>query len=231
MIKAVLFDLDNTLNHREKTIQKYAKLFLDDFQQSLVSGLELQEVADKIAFCDEGGYSGRSLRCERLLGLDIWLRKPTPEQLLEHWLNWVPKNPSAMPALEQTLVTLKKMGLALGIITNGSLFSQKSKIDRLGISGYFVQISISGEMGISKPDPLIFKETLKAMSMVPEETIFVGDHPINDIQGALDAKMIPVWFKGFHLWPDSMNQPQYVINELSEITEVVLRLNNETKLI
>ena len=116
-------------------------------------GREVSLYGDKIISCDEGGYVNHSVRCERLLNLDIWSTKPSPDRLLEHWLNWIPNNPCPMPALDQTLNSLSDMRLDLGIITNGSLNAQKTKIDSLGIGHYFTRISISEEMGIKKPDP------------------------------------------------------------------------------
>jgi HAD superfamily hydrolase (TIGR01549 family) len=76
----------------------------------------------------------------------------------------------------------------LGIISNAD-----GKIDRVlercGIGGYFQTITDSGLVGREKPDPVIFKAALDAMSARPEESLYVGDMYTVDYLGATRAGM------------------------------------------
>ena len=61
--------------------------------------------------------------------------------------------------------------------------------------------------GVHKPDPRLFEITAERLGVKPQECIYVGDHPVNDIQGALSAGMGAIrmnfgWFKDKDLRPD-----------------------------
>ena len=52
---------------------------------------------------------------------------------------------------------------------------------------------VSDDIGIWKPDARIFEYAMKKLGVTAQESLFVGDHPVNDIQGALGAGMSAVW--------------------------------------
>jgi putative hydrolase of the HAD superfamily len=62
---------------------------------------------------------------------------------------------------------LKQRGFKLGIITNGSVHWQHAKIDFAGIRSHFDTIVVSDEVGIKKPDSLIFQMALDRLSVQP----------------------------------------------------------------
>ena len=53
----------------------------------------------------------------------------------------------------------------------------------------FDVVVVSGDIGIYKPDRRIFDEAIRRAGVKNEEAMFVGDHPVNDIEGALSADM------------------------------------------
>lgn len=66
---------------------------------------------------------------------------------------------------------------------------------------------VSGDVGVHKPDPALFKYTADKLGLKTEECVYVGDHPINDIKGALDSGMNAIrmnwgWFKDKDLSKD-----------------------------
>ncbi len=52
---------------------------------------------------------------------------------------------------------------------------------------------MSGEEGVRKPDPEIFRRALVRLGVAAHEALFVGDHPVADIEGAHGAGLLPVW--------------------------------------
>lgn len=71
---------------------------------------------------------------------------------------------------------------------------------------------------MKKPDPRIFEMALKKLGLNPEECIYVGDHPINDIQGASKVGMETIWIKVNQPWIESIEaKPLYQISTLSEL--------------
>ena len=79
------------------------------------------------------------------------------------------------------------------MVTNGNSLLQNTKLDTAGIRDLFDMAVVSDDIGIWKPDKGIFEYAMKTLGVTPEESLFVGDHPVNDIQGALGAGMHAVW--------------------------------------
>ena len=83
----------------------------------------------------------------------------------------------------------------LGIVSNypfGPVVT--GSLARLGIADCFETVIVSGEVGWSKPHPEIFTMALKAMDADPARTVFVGDNPVADMQGAKAAGMSTAWY-------------------------------------
>lgn len=83
----------------------------------------------------------------------------------------------------------------MGMVTNGIGSTQRGRIDRLDLARYFDVVAISGELGISKPDPQIFDHTLAAMKVGDRsEVVMIGDSLPSDIAGASNAGIDSIWF-------------------------------------
>ena len=74
------------------------------------------------------------------------------------------------------------------------------------IGKYFEVILIAGENAIApKPDPEPFRRCLQALRVDPSEAIYVGDDWRNDVCGARDAGLHPVWIQHASVkrtWPE-----------------------------
>jgi 2-haloacid dehalogenase len=85
--------------------------------------------------------------------------------------------------------------LRMGLVTNGIGPTQRGRIDRLELGRYFDAVSISGELGVSKPDPQIFDHTLATMQIEDrDDVVMVGDSLPSDIAGATNAGIDSIWF-------------------------------------
>lgn len=72
----------------------------------------------------------------------------------------------------------------LAILTNGFAKEQKMKIKKLDIVDYFTNIYISENIGIEKPMLEAFQKVLANESVLPKNTLMVGDSLRNDIMPA-----------------------------------------------
>ena len=95
-------------------------------------------------------------------------------------------NPELVEANRRGIPTLERSYL-LGAVTNGVSSLQNIKLDTAGIRDLFDVVVVSGDIGIYKPDRRIFDEACRRAGLKNEEVLFVGDHPVNDIDGALGA--------------------------------------------
>ncbi|SDZ79982.1 putative hydrolase of the HAD superfamily [Haloplanus vescus] len=91
-----------------------------------------------------------------------------------------------VPGVESMLATLREE-YRLGLLTNGPVVAQRSKLDALGWTDVFDVALVTGELSAGKPDRAAFETLLGELGTEAGETVFVGDDVTADIQGATDA--------------------------------------------
>lgn len=74
----------------------------------------------------------------------------------------------------------------LVVITNGIARVQRGRLARLGLTGLFSHIVISGEIGASKPSAEFFDRTLEITGAGRKDCLVIGDSLTSDMKGALD---------------------------------------------
>ncbi|MEX2554058.1 MAG: HAD-IA family hydrolase [Actinomycetota bacterium] len=92
--------------------------------------------------------------------------------------------PDALPALRD----LAASGYALGIVSNFESWLT-TLLERLGILPLMSVVVVSGDEGIEKPDPKIFRLALDRLDVSPERVTYVGDNPRIDVEPALALGM------------------------------------------
>lgn len=96
---------------------------------------------------------------------------------------------------------------------------------RLAINDFFDVVLVSEAVGWRKPSARIFKEALKRLHVEAYEAVFVGDSPVEDIQGAKKAGFKTVFIQSQFNSLDDMQKaaqpPDYSIEELSEILKIL----------
>ncbi len=118
------------------------------------------------------------------------------------WVRIIPGSADALRALAD-------LGLALAVVSNadGTVEAQLAAdgICQVG-DGPGVPVGAvldSGAVGVSKPDPAIFRLALDRLGVEPERAIHVGDTPAADVDGARAAGVRPVLIDPFDLHPDA----------------------------
>jgi putative hydrolase of the HAD superfamily len=92
------------------------------------------------------------------------------------------------------LLTALKPRVRIGIVTNNLVEEQRDKVARLGFAPYLDALVVSEEAGASKPDPAIFRLALERLDAAAEDAVMVGDSWAADVEGALAARIRPIWF-------------------------------------
>lgn len=122
---------------------------------------------------------------------------------------------------------LGKTGLLLGIISAGLTVKQAEKIVRLKITEFLDPraIFISDQIGISKPNPKLYRKACEAVSIDPKEAMYVGDNPKADVEPAKRLGMVSVWMRrsGRHTLDPGMPQPDYQIRNFHELRDLLLK--------
>jgi putative hydrolase of the HAD superfamily len=112
-----------------------------------------------------------------------------------------------------------KQGFHLGIIANQHPEVAQALAD-YGIAGLFDVIVISEIVHLFKPDPAIFQYGINEAEITPEEALFVGDRPDNDVGPAKAAGMKTVRFKrGIQYTLYNPTDPALIADETVENVE------------
>lgn len=136
------------------------------------------------------------------------------QRLLHDYIEEFRNNCIPFPNLLSMLEGLKNCSIRLGIITNGKGKFQMDNIRALGIENYFDTILISEWEGIKKPNPEIFQKALRQLNVPANESMYVGDHPENDVKGAKNIGMLGVWKKDIQ-WKNV--EADFIVENLIEL--------------
>lgn len=213
MIKAALFDLDGTLYDRDVVAEALFEQQYREFASEL-GGVTREQFLRDAHEMDEHGHGEKEAGYEKIVrawGLDAALAP----RLVEHFWSTYDRLCVPSDATAQLLGELRQRGLKLGVITNGQSIRQRRKLTALGLEGCFDTILVSGEEGVRKPDAEIFRRALARCAVAANEAVFVGDHPVADVEGAHRAGMLAVW-KFVPYWPPVITTAP-VIHELREL--------------
>jgi len=214
----LLFDLDDTIHDRNKTLHNFVNLFTLRYENELDSHSKLI-LEDVFCEIDKQGYRSREEVFEELKNILTWKHKPNLKEQIAFWNTEFPKCAEPLFDLYHVLDYFKKRNVKMGIITNGSSVFQNAKIDKLKIREYMKTIIISEDVNIRKPDPKIFQFTLAKIQSNCETTLFVGDNPMVDIKGAIDSGLISVWLSHDQAWNIKQFHPTYIIDKLSDLMQ------------
>lgn len=101
------------------------------------------------------------------------------------------------PGIKEILRYLKNSGIKTAIFSNSS-FSAKTLIYKLKNEGIntddFEFILSSADYGIAKPDSLVFEAIISKCRVKREKIWYIGDSFCNDVEGAANAGIVPVWY-------------------------------------
>jgi len=213
VIKAVLFDLDGTLYDRDALAEILFEQQYRTFAAEL-RGISRERFLRDVHEMDEHGHGEKEPGYVRLVR-EWQLDDALAPRLFEYFFATygtlcVPNEDSAT-----TLRALRERGLKLGVITNGPSALQRRKLAALALDRSFDTILVSGEEGVRKPDAEIFRRALARLGVAAHEAMFVGDHPIADVEGAHRAGLLAVWMF-VPYWPPVISAAP-VIRELKEV--------------
>jgi HAD superfamily hydrolase (TIGR01549 family) len=87
--------------------------------------------------------------------------------------------PDSLPILE----CLKKRGVPMGVVSNYGTHLL-DLLPKLNIFDYFDFIIVSAIVGVTKPHPRIFEMAIEEAGAPPSQLLYVGDNPVDDVEGA-----------------------------------------------
>ncbi len=210
MIKAVIFDFDGTLLNRDESVRKFINNQYDRLNKWL-SHMSKEKYTTRFIELDNRGYVWKDKVYQRLVG-EFDITGITWEELLQDYISQFKYNCVPFPNLNRMLEELKNSDLMLGMITNGYGQFQMDNMKALDIDKYFDAILISEWEGFKKPDSQIFIKALEKLNISPNEAVFVGDHPENDVKAAQSVAIKSIWKRDYQ-W--SNVDADFIIDDLA----------------
>lgn len=206
MIKAVFFDFDETLQDRAAAFDRFTNTFVQTFLPNLPQAEKEKRRRDMVE-TGNGGYVDRVEWFKGLIDLWHWANAPAAETLAAYYDENFGDHVVLFAGAKPLLQALRQRGILTGVITNGPSFLQNHKLDTSALRPVLDIAVVSGDVGVHKPDPAIFLYTAEKLGVAPADCLYVGDHPVNDIDGALSAGMQALrmnygWFQNQGLHPD-----------------------------
>ncbi|MCP4230934.1 MAG: HAD-IA family hydrolase [bacterium] len=230
MLKAVIFDLDNTLTDfmrmKERAVEGAAQAMVDaglpksrdEVIERIKSvydreGMEYQKVFDDFIE-DELGYVDPKILAAGIVGY-----RKGREGALELY-----------PHVNMTLFELMKRGLKLAVLSDAPQMSAWLRLAYLKLHNVFDVVVTHDDTGRHKPAPEPFEMVLKKLDIEPSRAIMVGDWPERDIKGARELGMKTVYARYGNVNAAASHSPDFTINDIHELVGIVDYLNDQEEL-
>ena len=132
-----------------------------------------------------------------------------------------------LPDVQSVLLRLYSARVRLGVVSAGLHVKQAEKLVRLDAVQYFdpTAIFFTDQMGISKPNPKLYRRVLERLSLDPGRCLYVGDNPTHDIDPCNDLGWTTARIRrsGRHAQTEGRTKATYEIRDFLELRALLQR--------
>lgn len=243
MLKAILFDLDDTLidwrGFRQDwptfEIQYLRRVFdfvrgagvlLDDFDVFVESFRERTREGWRVGRANLLAPNLGAILLQTVEALSGVAGKVSVRDCLDAYQWKAVPGTVPFPEVPDMLNLLRQKGVRLAIVTNAyqPMWIRDVEMSDHGLLEFFPDCRISAaDVGYLKPHPAIFQAALDGLGVTPPEAVFVGDNPVADIAGAQSAGLQAVLRVTTPMPPmlSGLIVPDAAINSLTELPAVL----------
>lgn len=224
MIRAIVFDLDNTLTDFMKVKSDAIEAAVEGM---IDAGLKLprEGVHDRI----QAIYREKGLEYQQVF-----------DELLEQVLGTIdPKIHAAgivsyrrvraaiklYPHVQLTLLELAKRGIRLGVVSDAPRSQAWQRLVSLGLHHVFDAVVTFEDTHERKPSPAPFRAVLEKLGAAPEESLMVGDWAERDVVGGRSLGMKTVFARYGDTFDTQESGADFDVDDVYELVSIVDRLN------
>ena len=195
MIKAITFDLDDTLWNVWPVVVRAEQLLHNWLAEhypgipAQFTPLDLRELCGKVADVQPDIAHDRTLlRKEALRWAAAWVGYTEFDSDAAFGVFFTARN--AVELFGDVRPTLERLArrYSLASLSNGN-----ADLRLIGLNDLFAFSLNAIDVGSAKPEPLIFETARHRLGIQPAEIVHVGDDPDHDVQGGRDAGFRTVW--------------------------------------
>ncbi|MHA1130873.1 MAG: TIGR02253 family HAD-type hydrolase [Candidatus Helarchaeota archaeon] len=129
-----------------------------------------------------------------------------------------------------TFIELKKLEVKICILSDGDALKQYEKILRLRLHDFLDDIIITEEVGIRKPNPKLYELALKRFRITPQEAIYIGDNYERDIIPSMKLGIHTVLIHrgGKHdqtTFTTQEKPPEFDLSNLKDLIPIITTIN------
>lgn len=220
-LKAVLFDLDDTLVDRRGSYDIFYRSFFDR-QDAVNETLSWPEAKDFFwtlspdnATNPREAFKAIKERWPEVSG--------DPDSHFHSYFQSIVANMKPLPGAIELAEALNSSGLPWGVVTNGHQY-QLDKVKSSGMEDLIPFVIATELHGASKPDPEPYLHAVRLLEMDRSDAgqiLFVGDNPHTDIIGAHGVGMQTAWIHMGREYPAGVQEPHMTIAGVAELYEVL----------
>lgn len=202
MVKAVIFDIDNTLYDFDKA-HKTAMNALGVYAKENL-GMEPEETAALAKKCmgivaERTGKDCAALH-NRLLRFQCFLEqigstdyRKAMEMYHTYWDTLI-EVMEPEPGMLSLLARLKEKGIRVGIGSDMTAYIQYKKLEKIDALQYLDFLVVSEEAGVEKPSQRFFDLCVEKAGCKPQECVFIGDSLKKDVIGSSKCGLVGTWY-------------------------------------
>lgn len=201
-IKAVVFDIDNTLYDYDGThikgmeaVRAYCAetfgtekdVFLECYERAM--SLAQKRIGESTA-----ATHNRMIRFQLMMEMLDQPLFPHVMNLYNSYWDTLMLHMKPNPGILELMRDLKKAGIKIGIGTDMTAHIQYRKLEKMGMAPYIDAMVTSEEAGVEKPHPHLFRLCVDKLGCEPQECVFIGDVIEKDVLGARNSGLHGVWY-------------------------------------
>lgn len=221
MIKAVVFDLDDTL-YMEYEYVKYA---LNNVSQFISSEYNIENALSKLMKLYE---IDRKQVFDRIISQENLQDAQALSKMLNVYKNTEIDHLTTNKGVTELLNSLCKKSIKLGIITDGDAVIQDMKIRALGIKNYFDKIIVTDTLGgieYRKPNTKAFLLMASILGVEVDEMAYIGDNPEKDFVISESLPVLTIQYDNGGIYSQSNYSngvlPKFKVNDFGMVEDII----------
>ena len=226
-VKAVVFDLDGTIvnfNLDYKSARAEVIEFLNNhgFPQSIFSINEsVFEMLKKAEIYMQNHHISNK---------DYSNLKKDVLAIMERYEMQGARSTQVLPGALETLQTLKKMKIKLGLFTVNNKKSTEHVLSTFRLKHFFQSVVTRDSVPLVKPNPIHLETVLKSLKVKPDETMVVGDSAL-DMKSAKELSVFAVGASTGFATPEELTRAgaNCLISSPIDLISLVEKLNQKTE--